>query len=206
MNIDMDMAAKQFLKSNQDELNPTRITPFFKSSQTALRIHDTIIASNIETYIKLHKNGPPMEHRLVRKKILQQQHLQWIQCKGLERATNRLKTIHKIPATKIIYDKWSTEGAIAEWYEAHEGKCLRCKLGETQDHIYQCRSENVKLSYEEAIKTFRAALKRAKTVPMIADLLVQILNEYRLGYDSPPMISAYYSDQTKQLARLVYHK
>ena len=62
------------------------------------------------------------------------------------------------------------------------------------------------MSYEEAIKTFRAALKRAKTVPMITDLLVQILKEHRLGYDSPPVISAYNSDQTKQLARLVYHK
>ena len=207
MNIDMDHEAKQFLKSNQGRLNPTRITPFYPSSKVALQIHDTVIASNIEDHIKLHKHGPPMEQRLVLKQILQHQHLSWIQWKGLERAMNRLKTIHKIPATKIIYEKWSTEEMVAGWYEAHEGVCLRCRLEqETQDHIYQCRSDNAKSVHAEAVLLIRKALKRAKTVPMIADLLVLILKEYRMGYESPPAISAYYSDQTKQMALLVYNK
>ena len=108
---------------------------------------------------------------------------------------------------KIIYNKWSTEATISDWYEAQEGNCLRCQLErESQTHVYQCRSENGKSTHLAAIKSFRNDMQRAKTIPMITDLLVSIIKENRMGYEQAPIISAYYSDQIKSIAKSVYDK
>ena len=169
-NIDMDEEAKRFLKQNQGRFNPTRITPFYPASRIALKIHNSVVASNLENHVKLHKNGPKLEERLVKKEILNSTHLPWIQWRGLERAMKRLKTVYKIPVMKIIYNKWSTEATISDWYEAQEGNCLRCQLeSESQTHVYQCLSENGKSTHLEAIKSFRNDMQRAKTIPMITD-------------------------------------
>ena len=68
MNIDMDASAKLFLKQNQKQLNPNRITPFYTASKIALCIHGNVISKNMEAHIKLHKNGPAVESRLMMKK------------------------------------------------------------------------------------------------------------------------------------------
>lgn len=41
---------------------------------------------------------------------------------------------------------------------------------------------------------------------MITDLLVAILKEHRLEYENIHQISAYYSDQIKEIAKQVYNK
>ena len=105
LKIDMDEEAEAFVHQSQGRYNPKRMAPFYPASCVALKIHDSIIINNIKDHIKLHKNGPPMESRLIRKNILQAQHLPWIQWRGFERAMKRLKTIYKITATKIIYHK-----------------------------------------------------------------------------------------------------
>ena len=207
MNIDMDASAKLFLKQNQKQLNPNRITPFYTASKIALCIHGNVISNNMEAHIKLHKNGPAVESRLMMKKIVAVEHMNWIQWRGLERAMQRLKTIAKIPISRIIHEKWSTESTIAEWYTECSGICLRCQLQqETHDHVYQCRSTNAKATMEKALKNFRASMKKCATVPMITELLVRIMKEYRKGYEICPTFTAYYSDQIKSLARSVYQK
>ena len=207
MNIDMDASAKLFLKQNQKQLNPNRITPFYTASKIALCIHGNVISKNMEAHIKLHKNGPAVESRLMMKKIVAVEHMNWIQWRGLERAMQRLKTIAKIPISRIIHEKWSTESTIAEWHTECSGICLRCQLQqETHDHVYQCRSTNAKATMEKALKNFRASMKKCATVPMITELLVRIMKEYRMGYEICPTFTAYYSDQIKSLARSVYQK
>ena len=59
MNIDMDASAKLFLKQNQKQLNPNRITPFYTASKIALCIHGNVISKNMEAHIKLHKKICP---------------------------------------------------------------------------------------------------------------------------------------------------
>lgn len=112
-NIDMDEEAKRFLQQDHRRFNPTRITPFYPASWIALTIHNSAVTSNLENHVKLHKNGPKLELRLVNKDILKSTHLPWIQWRGLERAMKRLKTVYKIPVMKIIYDKWFTEATIS---------------------------------------------------------------------------------------------
>ena len=120
---------------------------------------------------------------------------------------DRKKGVEKIPIFRIIHEQWSTEEMIASWYEAHEGICLRCRLTiETVDHIYQCRSEQARQVMETAIQMLRRKLTKCKTVPMITDLIVSILKEHRQRYQIQPTINAYYSDQIKRMAKLVYQK
>ena len=131
----------------------------------------------------------------------------WIQWRGLERAMQRHKTIAKLPITRIVHEKWSTEEAISYWYKELDGRCLRCKLTmETHDPVYQCRSENAKKTMENALSSLRERLKKCRTVPMITELLIMILKEYRVGYETRPTITAYYSDQIKSLAMSIYQK
>ena len=168
LNIDMDDAAKSFLKEDQNKLNPTRIAPFFPASKETLSIHDNVVSKNIDAHIKLHKNGPSIEARLMTKGIVQASHLPLIQWRGLEQAMQKLKTIGKIPVTKIIHEKWSTEKEIAKWYQECSRTCLRCKLTqETHDHVYQCRSDQAKSTMENSLSTLRSRLKKYNTVPMI---------------------------------------
>ena len=207
LNIDMDEASKYFLKTDQGPLTPTRDTPFYFASKAALKIHDNVISNNFSHHIKLHKNGPKMEQRLINKGILQAQHIAHIQWRGFERAMKRLPTVKKLTPMRIVHNKWSTEGIIAGWYDEHEGICLRCRLQtETQDHVYQCKSQNGRSTYEKAIKDLRKALTKAKTVPLIVEYLVAILKEHRMGYETCLQDTAFYSDETKRLARKVYHK
>ena len=122
----------------------------------ALSIHDNVVSKNVDAHIKLHKNGPPIEARLVAKGIVQAPHLPWIQWRGLGRAMQRLKTIEKIPVTKIIHEKWSTENEIAKWYQECSGTCIRCNLTqETYDHVYQCRSDQAKSTMENSLSILR---------------------------------------------------
>lgn len=119
----------------------------------------------------------------------------------------RLKTIEKIPVTKIIHEKWSTENEIAKWYQECSGTCLRCNLTqETYDHIYQCRSDQAKSTMENSLSTLHTRLKKHNTVPMITELLVLFLKEYIMGYEMRPPFTAYYRDQIQSLARSVYQK
>ena len=82
LNIDMGEASKDFLKTDQGPLTPTRDTPFYPASQVALKIHGNIISNNFSHHIKLHKNGPKMEQKLLDKKILQEQDVEKIQWRG----------------------------------------------------------------------------------------------------------------------------
>ena len=97
LNIDMDAVAKQFLKENQGSMAPNGITPFYPASKTALSIHGSTITNNLNEHIKMHKNGPKTEMRLVQKGIISAKHMHWIQWRGLERSMKRKRTIKKIP-------------------------------------------------------------------------------------------------------------
>ena len=207
LNIDMDYDAKDFLKKYDKRLYPTRVTPFYSASKVALQIHDTIVDSNFEEHVQLHKHGPGLETRLATKGILQAQHISWIQWRGLERAMRRLKTVKKAPVMRIIHSKWSTAESILEWYDEHQATYLRCKLTvETCNHIFQCKSENGKKVYEQAAKTLRTTLTSAKTVPMITNYILHILKEQRMGYSIPFKITDFYSDQIKSFAHKIYKK
>ena len=67
LNIDMDEAAKQFLKEDQGSLNPTRITPYYSASSAALSIHGSAVTNNFDANVKLHKNGQPNETPITHK-------------------------------------------------------------------------------------------------------------------------------------------
>ena len=70
LNIDMDEAAKQFLKEDQGSLNSTRITPYYSASSAALSIHGSAVTNNFDANVNLHKNGPKVETRLAKKGII----------------------------------------------------------------------------------------------------------------------------------------
>ena len=207
LNIDMDYDAKRFLKQYDKKLFPTRNTPFYPASEVALCIHDTVVGSNFDEHIQLHKHGPGLESRLVNKGILQLEHLPWIQWRGLERAMRRLKSVKKAPMMRIIHSKWSTAEAIADWYDEQRATCLRCKIAvETRDHVYQCKSEHGRKEYEKACQQLRTSLTKAKTIPMIMNYLLHILKEQRVGYDLAFKINDFYSDQIKEFAHKIYKK
>ena len=76
----------------------------------------------------------------------------------------------------------------------------------TPNNLYQCRSDQAKSTMENSLSTLRTRLKKHKTVPMITELLVLLLKEYRMGYEMRPTFTAYCSDQIQSLARSVYQK
>ena len=110
----MDEAAKAFLKNLPTALRPTHDSPFYSASQVSLRIHDSYVVNTIDAHIRLHYHGPSLEHRLVRKKILQQAHLSWIQWRGFERAMKRFKTVTCLPIMKIVHGMWCTAETVSE--------------------------------------------------------------------------------------------
>ena len=204
MNIDMDFEAKTFIKTYDKKWAPTRITPFFPAPKAALLIHKNVVSKNLEEHIKLHKHGPTMEQRLVSKGIIQESHMPWIQWRGMERAMKRYPITNKIPITKLIHQKWCTEEKISEWYDNMGSTCLRCRLQtETIDHIFQCRSQNAKKIHLDAVTVLRKDLQRAKTVPLVADHLVNVVKEHRLQYHTKINGSGFYSDQIKSMVAKV---
>ena len=123
------------------------MTPAYPAQKLSLKIHNTTIVSNIGDHVKLHKNGPAMEHRIVQKSIIPSSFLPWVQWRGIERAMNRKNPQKKIPITKMFHDKLATSEQIASWYSGMQPTCLRCRAtDETQHHLYQCKSQHARLA------------------------------------------------------------
>lgn len=137
--------APQCLKNPPKYLQPHRMTPAYPAQKLWLKIHNTTITSNIDAHIKLHKNGPAMESRLIAKTIIPSTFISWVQWRGLERAMNRHKSLAKIPIVKKFHDKLATLEQIASWHSGMQPTCLRCKASdENQYHDYQCKSQHAR--------------------------------------------------------------
>ena len=148
-----------------------------------------------------------MEQRLISKGILNATHMQWIQWRGYERAMRRYPITNKIPITKLIHQKWCTKEKLSEWNDNMGSTCLRCQLEiETIDHIFQCRSTDAKTVHLNALTKLREDLKRAQTIPLVADHIVNVLKEHRLQYHVEVRGNGFYSDQIQEMAKKVESK
>ena len=149
----------------------------------ALHIHNNVISKNIDDHVKLHKHGPTIEQRLISKGIICATHMPWIQWRGYDSAMRRYPITNNIPITKLIHQKWCTGEKLSEWYDNMGSLCLRCRLEtETIDHTFQCRSTSAKTVHLNAITKLREDLKRAQTIPLVADHIVNVVKEHRVKY------------------------
>ena len=206
-NIDMDIEAKAFLRDPPKKLTPKRTTPTYTQSTATFKIHGTAMIGDLNYHIRLHKNGPQMEVRLIRKEIVQKSMFSMIQWRGFERAIGRLKAAQKVPYAKAIHNMWPTADKIAGWYDEMETKCLQCKEEiESVDHVFSCKSQHAAVAFKQAILKLWKTLSRYKTVPIIVTHLVGILRSHRVGYNAPMETHVFLNPTIRNLTKKVYEK
>ena len=120
---------------------------------------------------------------------------------------SRFKGAQKVPYVKVIHNLWPTGTKIAEWYEEMESQCLRCKTtDESIEHIFKCPSQHAATAFRQAIQTFRKALSKIKTAPIIITHLVGILRSHRVGYAAPMEPHVFLNPTIRNLTKKVYEK
>ena len=120
---------------------------------------------------------------------------------------DRKKSTAKIPISKIFHDKLATSEQIASWYSGIQPTCLRCRAtGETQHHLYQCRSQHARLAFDKALREVKGELRKIHTAPIVITQLAGLLEEYRKGHKPPMQSYPFQSEQIRRLARKVYDK
>jgi len=191
-NIDMDIAAKQFLANPPSELSPNTKPRMFFHQNIALYLHGTLITGDVKKQIKLYHKGPQMEQRISKMLRISQDSLQKIEWDGLEIAFSSLQDQEKSSKTKIIHDYLPTRCLLSQRNGPNSSLCPICqKTSENFLHIFQCPQRAVHSAHDKAIKKLRTSLRKAKTHILIINaidiFLTQVRKKTKPRYVVPPL-------------------
>ena len=92
----------------------------------------------------------------------------------------------------------------ASWNPDHHPDCGRCSdREETFRHIFACTSQDASTAYKKAKAALITAMWKANTAPLINSTIVNLVEEYRKGYEIPLKHNPFHTQDQHELASAV---
>ena len=88
----------------------------------------------------------------------------------------------------------------AKWDGEKDPFCQRCSdREETFQHIFSCTSKNVSDTFSKGLVTFRTAIRKANTAPIVISAFETMFLSFRKGYLTTPKKHHYQSNEMNDL-------
>ena len=122
------------------------------------------------------------------------------------RSIDRFLTFRKAPEQdridifNLIHDKWPTGMVQAKWDGEKDPLCQRCSdREETFQHIFSYTSKNASDTFSKGLVTFRTALRKANTAPIVISAFETMFLSFRKEYPTTPKKHHYQSNEMNDL-------
>ena len=205
LNIEVDEASKEFLKTDQGPFEPRPTQQRLPCLRAYLSVNDEPIYNNIDYHVKLNYFGARLEERFMMKTALSRDSICKIHWLAIERAFRKLPLQEKLATFNLLHNKWNTNMKIASWDAMKDPLCQRCTtIEETTSHIFQCKSIHATNTHKNAMKKLKCALRRAQTAPIIQRAIVQCVEKNRKGYEDLLFRDIIVPENQKELATKVF--
>jgi len=189
-NIDMDIAAKNFLLEPPTFFQPTHTPMFFPAQKLGLKILGINIVGDIRKQIYLYRHGSVLEESLQYSMRLTSKQMEYIEWEGMERAFTKMSPQDRVSRMKIVHMHLPTRALLKNRNEVDSAQCLRCRREpETFRHLFLCTCRLAQSAHRSALKLLRQKLRKMHTHVLIVDALASFLDQVhknsKISYQAP---------------------